>query len=193
MLGNWSLGDYFKREAITWSYEFLTGRQWLGFDPDRLYGTVCGGNDRGPPDHEAANLWMEAGIPRERIHFLGMEDNWWGPAGKTGPCGPDTEMFYDTGKEPCGGGCRPGCSCGKYFEVWNDVFMQYRKTASGTYEPLGMRSVDTGDGGERRDRRNASGPRQRVRNHRVTGTFSAPSGRWPGSQGRNPTANACAA
>lgn len=149
MLGNWSLGDYFKREAITWSYEFLTGRQWLGFDPDRLYVTVFGGNDRVPPDHEAANLWMEAGIPRERIHFLGMEDNWWGPTGNIGPCGPDTEMFYDTGRPSCGPDCRPGCSCGRYFEVWNDVFMQYHKTASGTYEPLGMRSVDTGMGVER--------------------------------------------
>jgi alanyl-tRNA synthetase len=149
MLGNWSLGDYFKREAITWSYEFLTGKQWLGFDPGRLYVTVFGGNDQVPPDDEAANLWMEAGIPGERIHFLGMEDNWWGPTGNTGPCGPDTEMFYDTGKPSCGPGCRPGCSCGKYFEVWNDVFMQYRKTASGTYEPLGLRSVDTGMGVER--------------------------------------------
>ncbi|MCK7478663.1 MAG: alanine--tRNA ligase-related protein [Candidatus Moduliflexus flocculans] len=113
MLGNWSLGDYFKREAITWSYEFLTGKQWLGFDPDRLSVTVFGGNELVPPDHEAAALWKEAGIPESRIHYLGMEDNWWGPTGRTGPCGPDTEMFFDTGKAPCGPSCRPGCSCGK--------------------------------------------------------------------------------
>lgn len=149
MLGNWSLGDYFKREAITWSYEFLTGRQWLGFDPDRLSVTVFAGNELVPPDHEAAALWREAGIPENRIHYLGMEDNWWGPTGRTGPCGPDTEMFFDTGKAPCGPSCRPGCSCGKYFEVWNDVFMQYRKTPEGTYEPMELRSVDTGMGVER--------------------------------------------
>ncbi len=149
MLGNWSLGDYFKREAITWSYEFLTGRQWLGFDPDRLHVTVFGGSDQVPPDHEAADLWIEVGVPRERIYSLGMDDNWWGPIGKTGPCGPDTEMFYDTGKPSCGPDCRPGCSCGRYFEVWNDVFMQYRKTVSGDYEPLALRSVDTGMGVER--------------------------------------------
>jgi len=149
MLGNWSLGDYFKREAITWSYEFLTGKQWLGFDPDRLSVTVFGGNDLVPPDHEAAALWKEAGIPESRIHYLGMEDNWWGPTGRTGPCGPDTEMFFDTGRSPCGESCRPGCSCGKYFEVWNDVFMQYRKTPEGTYEPMELPSVDTGMGVER--------------------------------------------
>ncbi len=149
MLGNWSLGDYFKREAITWSHEFLTGRQWLGFDPDRISVTVFGGNELVPPDHEAAALWIEAGVPEERIHFLGMEDNWWGPTGRTGPCGPDTEMFFDTGRAACGPSCRPGCSCGKYFEVWNDVFMQYRKTPEGTYEPMELRSVDTGMGVER--------------------------------------------
>jgi alanyl-tRNA synthetase len=149
MLGNWSLGDYFKREAITWSWEFLTGRKWLGFDPERLSVTVFGGNDLVPPDHEAASLWMEVGVPESRVHFLGMKDNWWGPTGKTGPCGPDTEMFFDTGKALCGPECRPGCSCGKYFEVWNDVFMQYRKTLQGTYEPMQLRSVDTGMGVER--------------------------------------------
>lgn len=149
MLGNWSLGDYFKREAITWSHEFLTGRQWLGFDPDRISVTVFGGNELVPPDNEAAALWIEAGVPEERIHFLGMEDNWWGPTGRTGPCGPDTEMFFDTGRAACGPSCRPGCSCGKYFEVWNDVFMQYRKTPEGTYEPMELRSVDTGMGVER--------------------------------------------
>lgn len=149
MLGNWSLGDYFRREAITWSWEFLTGKRWLGFDPERLSVTVFGGNEQVPPDHEAASLWMEVGIPEERIHYLGMEDNWWGPTGKTGPCGPDTEMFYDTGRGPCGPSCLPGCGCGRFFEVWNDVFMQYRKTSRGTYEPMKLQSVDTGMGVER--------------------------------------------
>lgn len=149
MLGNWSLGDYFKREAITWSYEFLTGRSWLGFDPDKLSVTVFAGDDLVPPDEEAAAIWMELGIPSERVHFLGRTDNWWGPAGQTGPCGPDTEMFIDTGRPACGPECRPGCGCGKYFEIWNDVFMQYNKTREGAYEPLAQRNVDTGMGVER--------------------------------------------
>jgi len=149
MLGNWSLNDYWKREAIAWSYEFLTDERWLGFDPDRLYITLYQGDDQVPADTESAEIWKEMGIPRDRIFFLGREDNWWGPAGKTGPCGPDTEMFIDTGADPCGPDCRPGCSCGKYFEIWNDVFMQYRKTAEGEYEPLSRRNVDTGMGVER--------------------------------------------
>lgn len=149
MLGNWSLGDYFKRDAILWSWEFLTGKEWLGFDPDRLSVTVFAGEEGIPPDEEAAEIWMEAGVPEERIYRFGMKDNWWGPTGATGPCGPDTEMFYDTGREPCGENCRPGCSCGKYFEVWNDVFMEYRKTREGGYEPLSQKNVDTGMGVER--------------------------------------------
>ena len=149
MLGNWSLGDYFKREAIMWSWEFLTGREWLGFDPDRISVTVFAGENDIPADDESAEIWKEAGIPPERIYRFGMKDNWWGPAGATGPCGPDTEMFLDTGREPCGEACRPGCSCGKYFEVWNDVFMEYRKTPEGTYEPLSQKNVDTGMGVER--------------------------------------------
>jgi alanyl-tRNA synthetase len=149
MLGNWSLGDYFKREAITWSFEFLTGRGWLGFDPSVLSVTVFGGDDLVPPDDEAASIWEELGIPRDRIHFLGRADNWWGPAGATGPCGPDTEMFVDTGRAACGPACRPGCGCGKYFEIWNDVFMQYNKTREGQFVPLEQRNVDTGMGVER--------------------------------------------
>ncbi|MCD4707986.1 MAG: alanine--tRNA ligase [Candidatus Sabulitectum sp.] len=149
MLGNWSLGDYFKREAILWSWEFLTGREWLGFDPDRISVTVFAGEGDIPADEEAALLWQEAGVPPERIYSFGMKDNWWGPTGATGPCGPDTEMFYDTGKAPCGNECVPGCSCGKYFEVWNDVFMEYRKTETGSYEPLVRKCVDTGMGVER--------------------------------------------
>ncbi len=149
MLGNWSLGDYFKREAITWSYEFLTHRSWLGFDQSKLSVTVFAGDDEVPPDEEAAATWEELGIPRERIHFLGREDNWWGPAGATGPCGPDTEMFIDTGRPACSGQCRPGCGCGRYFEVWNDVFLQYCRTREGRYIPLEQRCVDTGMGVER--------------------------------------------
>jgi len=149
MLGNWSLGDYFKREAILWSWEFLTGRDWLGFDPERISVTVFAGEGDIPADEEASAIWQEAGVPAGRIYSLGMKDNWWGPTGATGPCGPDTEMFYDTGKVSCGESCRPGCSCGKYFEVWNDVFMEYRRTGNGTYEPLPRKNVDTGMGVER--------------------------------------------
>ncbi len=149
MLGNWSLGDYFKREAILWSWEFLTGKDWLGFDPERISVTVFAGQGDIPPDEEAAAIWQEAGVPPERIYRFGMKDNWWGPTGATGPCGPDTEMFYDTGRESCGENCRPGCSCGKYFEVWNDVFMEYGKTPGGDYEPLPRKNVDTGMGVER--------------------------------------------
>ncbi len=147
MLGNWSLGDYFKQEAISWSYEFLT--QKLGFDSTCLNVTVFAGEGNIPADEEAASIWMGLGIPAERIFRLPKEDNWWGPAGQTGPCGPDTEMFIDTGKKKCGAECRPGCHCGKYIEIWNDVFMQYNKREDGTYEPLKQSNVDTGMGVER--------------------------------------------
>ena len=149
MLGNWSLGDYFKEEAIRFSYEFLTSGEWLRFDAARLSVTVFAGDGEVPPDEEAAAVWRRLGIPRERIYFLGREDNWWGPAGQSGPCGPDTEMFIDTGSPPCSPDCRPGCKCGKYFEVWNNVFMQYNKTAEGAYLPLAQKTVDTGMGVER--------------------------------------------
>ncbi|MDX9794247.1 MAG: alanine--tRNA ligase [Kiritimatiellia bacterium] len=147
MLGNWSLGDYFKKEAITWSFEFLT--QHLGFAPDQLSVTVFAGEDGIPRDEESIAIWKSLGIPEARIHALPKEDNWWGPAGATGPCGPDTEMFIDNGQPACGPACRPGCRCGKYIEIWNDVFMQYNKTAEGTYEPLKQHNVDTGMGVER--------------------------------------------
>ena len=147
MLGNWSLNDYFKREAITWSYEFLT--EHLGFDPARLNVTVFAGEEGIPADEEAVEIWKSVGIPEERIFRLPREDNWWGPAGTTGPCGPDTEMFIDTGKAKCSDECRPGCHCGKYIEIWNDVFMQYNKNAEGKFEPLGRHNVDTGMGVER--------------------------------------------
>ena len=147
MLGNWSLNDYFKKEAISWSFEFLTTK--LGFSPDQLSVTVFRGEEGIPADEEAVAIWKSLGIPEERIYRLPREDNWWGPAGETGPCGPDTEMFIDTGKEKCGPDCRPGCHCGKFIEIWNDVFMQFNKTAEGKFEPLGRHNVDTGMGVER--------------------------------------------
>jgi alanyl-tRNA synthetase len=149
MLGNWSLGDYFKDGAIRMSHEFLTSPQWLGIPPERLGVTVFAGDENAPRDDESAGVWRSLGIPEDRISYRPKEDNWWGPAGNTGPCGPDSEMFYDTGREPCGPDCGPGCSCGKWLEIWNDVFMQYNKTAEGTYEPLVRRCVDTGMGIER--------------------------------------------
>ncbi|MDK2859417.1 MAG: alanyl-tRNA synthetase [Sphaerochaeta sp.] len=147
MLGNWSLGDYFKKEAIAFSYEFLT--EVLGIDASLLSVTVFAGDDEVPRDEEAASAWEAHGIPRERIYFLTREDNWWGPAGETGPCGPDSEMFIDTGRPACGPDCRPGCSCGKYFEIWNDVFMGYKKDSDGTYREMERKCVDTGMGIER--------------------------------------------
>jgi alanyl-tRNA synthetase len=149
MLGNWSLGDYFKKEAIEWSLEFLTNKKWLGLDKEKIYVTVFAGDRDAPRDEESAKIWQSVGIPKERIFYLPKKDNWWGPAGKTGPCGPDTEMFYDTGKKPCSKDCKPGCFCGKYFEIWNDVFMQYNKTVEGKYEALKQKNVDTGMGIER--------------------------------------------
>ena len=149
MLGNWSLGDYFKEDAIEWSLEFLTDNKWLGLDMERIYVTVFAGDEDAPRDEETARIWQNLGIPEERIFHFPKKDNWWGPAGTTGPCGPDTEMFYDTEKEPCSKDCRPGCSCGKYFEIWNNVFMEYTKTAGGKYERLEQRNVDTGMGVER--------------------------------------------
>lgn len=147
MLGNWSLGDYFKEEAIEYSYEFLT--KVLEIDPERISVTVFAGDDEVPRDEIAAAKWKSLGIPAERIYYKGREDNWWGPAGETGPCGPDSEMFYDTGRPACGPDCAPGCSCGKYFEIWNDVFMGYRKEADGTYHEMERKCIDTGMGIER--------------------------------------------
>lgn len=148
MLGNWSLGDYFKKEAISWSWEFLTGKEWLGLDPDKLYFTVFAGDSDSPKDTEAASYWMENGVKEDHIFYLPKENNWWW-AGNQGPCGPDTEMFIDTGKPKCCDECSPACSCGKYLEIWNDVFMQYNRNADGTLSPLKKKNVDTGMGLER--------------------------------------------
>ena len=149
MLGNWSLGDYFKKEMIPWSWEFLTSEKYLGLPKDRLAFTVFAGDKDCPRDEESANLWRSCGVADDHIFYLPKENNWWGPAGVTGPCGPDTEMFIITDKEPCGPDCSPACSCGRYLEIWNDVFMQYNKKEDGTFEPLAQKNVDTGMGLER--------------------------------------------
>ena len=149
MLGNWSLGDFFKKEMIPWSWEFLTSKEWLGLDPDKLAFSVFEGDETAPRDTESHDLWVRCGVPEDRIYFLPRENNWWGPAGQTGPCGPDTEMFVITDKEPCGPDCSPACSCGRFLEIWNDVFMQYNKQADGTSAPLAQKNVDTGMGLER--------------------------------------------
>jgi alanyl-tRNA synthetase len=176
MLGNWSLGDYFKAEAIQMSYEFMTKE--LGLDPKRLMVTCFEGDENAPRDDEAAGEWEKLGFKRaedapnekQLIFFYEKKKNWWGPAGQTGPCGPDTEMFYDLCPElPVGqhregasadliaryplkngsGRCHPNCECGRYVEIWNDVFMQYNKTEDGRFEPLQQQNVDTGMGLER--------------------------------------------
>ena len=149
MLGNWSLGDYFKEQMIPWSWEFLTSPEYLGLPKDRLAFSVFAGDADCPRDEESAKLWRNCGVADDHIFFLPKENNWWGPAGITGPCGPDTEMFIITDKEPCGPNCSPACSCGRYLEIWNDVFMQYNKKADGTFEPLEQKNVDTGMGLER--------------------------------------------
>ena len=149
MLGNWSLGDYFKKEAISWSWEFLTSPKWLGLDPDRLAFSVFAGDEDCPADTEAHDLWRSMGVKEDHIFYLPKKNNWWGPAGITGPCGPDTEMFIITDKEPCGPDCSPACDCGRYLEIWNDVFMQYNKQADGSFLPLEQKNVDTGMGLER--------------------------------------------
>ena len=146
MLGNWSLGDYFKEEAIAMSYELLTKE--FGIDPNKLSVTCFAGDEDAPRDEVAANAWKKAGIPEERIYFYGKDDNWW-IAGEEGPCGPDTEMYLDTGKPACGPDCQPSCSCGKYVEIWNNVFMEYYKSKDGSISKLKQQNVDTGLGLER--------------------------------------------
>ena len=149
MLGNWSLGAYFKKEAIHWSWEFLTSPEWLGLDPEKLAFSVFAGDEKAPRDDEAAGYWKECGVKDDHIFYLNAKHNWWGPAGTTGPCGPDTEMFVIKDQPPCGPDCSPACSCGRYLEIWNDVFMQYNKQADGTFPPLEQKNVDTGMGLER--------------------------------------------
>lgn len=145
MLGNWSLGSYFKEESIKMSYEFLTKK--LGIPKEKISVTVFEGDENAPRDLEAFEIWKSVGIEEERIFFLVKSENWWGP-GDTGPCGPDTEIFYDTGKPKCSEHCNPSCDCGKYIEIWNNVFMEYNKTEEG-YSKLKKQNVDTGMGLER--------------------------------------------
>ena len=145
MLGNWSLGDYFKEESIKMSFEFLTKE--LGIPVEKLSVTVFKGDEDCKKDELAASCWKKAGILDGHIYYYGKEDNWW-IAGETGPCGPDTEMFYDTGKPACGPDCQPSCDCGKYVEIWNNVFMEFYKDEKG-YTKLQQKNVDTGLGLER--------------------------------------------
>ena len=146
MLGNWSLGDYFKEESIQMSYEFLTKE--LGIPAEKLSVTCFAGDEDCPRDEISAACWEKAGIAKDHIYYYGKDDNWW-IAGEEGPCGPDTEMFYDTGKPACSADCQPSCDCGKYVEIWNNVFMEYFKDAQGKYSKLEQKNVDTGLGLER--------------------------------------------
>ena len=148
MLGNWSLGDYFKHDSIAYSWEFLTDEKWLGIDKDKLYFTCFAGDENAPRDTESHDRWVEMGVDPSHIYYLDAKHNWWIP-GNSGPCGPDTEIFYDTGKPKCSEGCNPGCDCGKYLEIWNNVFMQYYKPENGPITPLAQKNVDTGMGLDR--------------------------------------------
>ena len=150
MLGNWFMGTCPKDEMIRLSYEFLTSKEYLGIDPNRLSVTVFEGDEVAPRDELAAKTWEECGIAKDHIFFNPKEDNWWGLGSGVGPCGPDSEMFYDSGKEKCSPECRPGCHCGKYNEIWNDVFMQYKiENAGEKAQALENPNIDTGMGVER--------------------------------------------
>lgn len=147
MLGNWSLGDYFKQEMIKWSYEFLTNPKYLAIDKNRLAVTVFAGNEYAPKDDLTAKLWEEQGIAKENIYYL--PDNWWILGSGVGPCGTDSEMFIDTGKPKCSPNCNPSCDCGKFMEIWNDVFMEFKANPDKSISKLSQRNVDTGMGLER--------------------------------------------
>ena len=147
MLGNWSLGDYWKEEAISWSYEFLTKE--LKVNQEKIWVTVFSGDKDLPKDKESFEVWKKLGIPGERIIALSKGDNWWGPVGSIGPCGPDTEMFIDVTGKPHNANCLPGDNCGRFSEVWNNVFMEYDKQPDGSYKKLKQKNVDTGMGLER--------------------------------------------
>ena len=149
MLGNWSLGDYFTKESIAYSWEFLTSPDYLDIPKDKLYFTCFKGDENAPQDTYSHDRWVEMGVDPSHIFYLEKKHNWWGPAGTTGPCGPDTEIFYDTGKPKCCPDCDPSCSCGKYLEIWNNVFMEYNKDAEGRFAPLTQQNVDTGMGLDR--------------------------------------------
>lgn len=150
MMGNWSLGDYFKEEQIAWSYEFLTSPKYLGIEKENLAVTVFEGDEDAPRDDESFNAWRKCGIEESKIFFLPKRHNWWILASGVGPCGPDSEMFIDTGKPKCGKDCNPSCDCGKYVEIGNDVFMQYvKRTKDGKIEENKQKNVDVGFGFDR--------------------------------------------
>ncbi len=150
MLGNWSLGDYFKKEKIAWSFEFLTSPKYLDINKDELAVTVFAGDEDAPRDMESYNAWKNCGLKDSQIFFLPKEHNWWILASGVGPCGPDSEMFIDTGKEKCCETCSPACSCGKYIEIGNDVFMEFiKKTKDGKLIQNPQKNVDTGFGFDR--------------------------------------------
>ena len=149
MLGNWSLGDYFKDEAIRMSYEFLTSKDYLNIPKEKLYFTCFAGDETAPRDEESYNIWKSLGVSEDHLFYLPKENNFWILGSGIGPCGPDTEMFYDTGKPKCSDTCNPACDCGKYLEIWNDVFMEYYRDESGNLTKLKQQNVDTGMGLER--------------------------------------------
>ena len=150
MLGNWSLGDYFKEDSIKWSFEFLTDKKWLGLDIAKLAVTVFEGDADAPRDEFSADVWKKSGMPENRIAYLPKKNNWWGPAGQTGPCGPDTEIFYWRGtSEFPPVDSNPKNDEENWLEIWNNVFMEYFKNEKGEFEPLKQKNVDTGMGMER--------------------------------------------
>lgn len=150
MLGNWSLGDYFKEEKIPWSFEFLTSPKYLDIPKEQLAVTIFAGDETAPRDVVSFNAWRKCGIPEDKIFFLPKEHNWWILASGVGPCGPDSEMFIDTGKPKCSENCNPSCSCGKYIEIGNDVYMEFvKKTKDGKVLPNPQKNVDTGFGFDR--------------------------------------------
>lgn len=147
MLGNWSLGDYFKEEAIKWSYEFLTSKEYLGIPKEKLAFTVFEGDENAPKDMDSFNAWKSCGVEEKDIYFLDKKHNWWELGSGSGPCGPDTEMFYKV-KDKCSNECNPACDCNCFLEIWNDVFMEYN-LKDGKYLPNKQKNVDTGMGLER--------------------------------------------
>src|SRR5450755_2690095 len=151
MLGNFSFGDYFKKDAIAYAWELVTSKDWFGIDPEKLYVTIFEGKDEIPRDDEAEKFWLDVGVPKDRIFAMGMKDNFW-QMGDTGPCGPCSEIHYDMGVAASDAGhtdCKFPCECGRYVEIWNLVFMQFDKSADGKFNPLPKPSLDTGAGLER--------------------------------------------
>src|SRR5215471_10653244 len=151
MLGNFSFGDYFKKDAIAYAWEMVTSPEWFGIRKDKLFVTIFNGEGGVPRDQEAYQFWLQQGVPQERIHEFGLRENFW-QMGDTGPCGPSSEIHYDLGAMASDQGhanCEFGCDCGRYVEIWNLVFMQFDRDASGTLHPLPKPSIDTGAGLER--------------------------------------------